>query len=65
MLKVFTYKETFNALQSIGWIDNGNYVKIVLKVVVTMGLASEAEVEQLMKKEVHSKNMLKIMCRCF
>jgi len=40
-------------------------VKIVLKVVVTMGLASEAEVEQLMKKEVYSKNMLKIMCRCF
>jgi hypothetical protein len=61
----FAYSETFTALQSLGWIDEGKFVKIVLEVLVTMGLASKEEMEQLLQKDVYSKNMLKIMYRCF
>jgi len=61
----FTYSETFAALQSLGWIDEGKFVKIVLEVLVTLRLASKEEMEQLLQKDVFSKNMLKIMSRCF
>jgi hypothetical protein len=52
-------------LQSFGWIDEGRFVKNVLEVVVTMGLATKKEIEQLLEKEVYSKNMLKFISRCF
>jgi len=60
-----TYSETFKALQSLGWIDKGKILKIVLEVLVTIGLASKKEMEQLLQKDVYSKNMLKIMSTCF
>jgi hypothetical protein len=61
----YTFSETFKALQTLDWIEEGRFLKIVLEVLVTMGLASKAEMEQLFQKDVYSKNMVEIMCRCF
>lgn len=59
------YKDTYNALKSLGWIKDGKFVRVVIEVLADMEFISKTETAEYFKTKPYPKKLSLIMMSKF